>query len=198
MPLPGLAQRRQQRSLSGDHSRAAFGMGIATLCWRDDTRPRTEIPMNTKPTRILWLTDFSKLSLAASQFVSTYRDAFNAELHLLHICTPLMIGPGVEVPYAPTVQLGVTEEDLVSAATSRLKSLVAELFPGRSGIVCSALAGVPWSAICDYASHNHVDLIVMATHGLTGIKRVLIGSTAERVVQHAPCPVLTVKSQEPA
>ena len=48
-------------------------------------------------------------------------------------------------------------------------------------------------AICDLAKDEHFDLVLLATHGLTGLRHFLLGSVAERVVRHAPCPVLTVK-----
>jgi nucleotide-binding universal stress UspA family protein len=54
-------------------------------------------------------------------------------------------------------------------------------------------SGVPFEKILDAAEDHRIDLIVLATHGRTGIKRLLIGNVAERVVRHAPCPVLTVK-----
>ena len=57
--------------------------------------------------------------------------------------------------------------------------------------ICS---GHPSTEICKYASINHCDLIVMGTHGRTGLKHMIMGSTAEQVVRHAPCPVLTFRS----
>lgn len=58
------------------------------------------------------------------------------------------------------------------------------------------ILGDSWHEICRYVKKHKIDLVIMATHGLTGLKHVLMGSTAERVVQHADCPVLTVKSFE--
>jgi universal stress protein A len=53
--------------------------------------------------------------------------------------------------------------------------------------------GNPFEKIIDAATDHRIDLIVLATHGRTGVKRLLIGNVAEKVVRHAPCPVLTVK-----
>jgi len=61
-------------------------------------------------------------------------------------------------------------------------------------VVTKAILGTSWTTICGYAERAEIDLIVVATHGRTGLRHVLIGSTAERIVQHAPCPVLVVKS----
>jgi universal stress protein A len=55
------------------------------------------------------------------------------------------------------------------------------------------LTGHPATAICQYAAEHNCDAIVMATHGRTGLRHMLIGSTAEQVVRHAPCPVLTLR-----
>ncbi|MBI5863595.1 MAG: universal stress protein [Planctomycetes bacterium] len=54
--------------------------------------------------------------------------------------------------------------------------------------------GNPWPMICEYARLSEIDLIVVTTHGRTGLGHAIIGSTAERIVQHAPCPVLVVKA----
>ena len=56
--------------------------------------------------------------------------------------------------------------------------------------------GIAFEVIADTARQLEVDLIVITTHGYTGLKHVFLGSTAERVVRHSPCPVLTVRSQE--
>ena len=61
----------------------------------------------------------------------------------------------------------------------------------KTAVVLNANAAV---GICDYAAKEEVDLIVLSTHGRTGLSHMLIGSVAERVVRHAPCPVLTLRS----
>ena len=59
-----------------------------------------------------------------------------------------------------------------------------------------ARVGRPFVEISELAREMEVDLIILGTHGYTGLKHVLLGSTAERVVRHAPCPVLTVRAEE--
>jgi nucleotide-binding universal stress UspA family protein len=61
----------------------------------------------------------------------------------------------------------------------------------------ASVEGVPWSAIVERARHWHCDLIVIGTHGRTGLKHALLGSVAERVVRSSPCPVLTFRPVEP-
>jgi universal stress protein A len=62
----------------------------------------------------------------------------------------------------------------------------------------AVITGPPARAIVEHASAGHFDLIVMGTHGRTGLSHALLGSVAERVVQKAPCPVLTVREASPA
>ena len=78
------------------------------------------------------------------------------------------------------------------AAETRLKELAAP-FAGSVPAKTVCLRGQPWQAICDWAADNAVDLIVMPTHGHSGLLHMWLGSVAERVVQKAPCPVLVVR-----
>jgi nucleotide-binding universal stress UspA family protein len=87
--------------------------------------------------------------------------------------------------------------DLVTAARARLEELkVAALETGLhvTTMVLTAVAtGRPADSICEHAATEKFDLIVMGTHGRTGLSHTLMGSVAERVVRKAPCPVLTVR-----
>jgi universal stress protein A len=151
--------------------------------------------MKTTPKKILWPTDFSKLSMKAADYAAAFCDAFGAELHVVHVCMP-MVSPYLAVPYSDGVDFSMSDVELVADAKIRLQQITKDLFTERPPIVYEALVGAPWAGICEYAKRVGIDLIVIATHGLTGLHHVLIGSTAERVVQHAPCPVLTVKNVE--
>lgn len=151
--------------------------------------------MIINPKRILWPTDFSPLSLKAADYVNGFRDVFDADLHVIHVCQPLA-SPTVDVPLAGGIAVGVSQPELLEAANAHLKRLCDEVFPGDTRVTRQALAGNPWHEVCAYADRAGVDLIVVATHGRTGLKHVLMGSVAERIVQHARCPVLVVKSVE--
>jgi nucleotide-binding universal stress UspA family protein len=80
-------------------------------------------------------------------------------------------------------------------AMARTKARVAG--QGVIGIETVLVDGTPADVIVDEAGKRHSDLIVMATHGRTGLSHILIGSVAERVVRTAPCPVLTVRTPTP-
>lgn len=148
--------------------------------------------MSLKPSRILWPTDFSQLSLEGARYARSFREAFGCELHVLHVVAP-PIGPDVSLMLPAEFPLPVSDPEMITAARRSLASLVAEQFGSDSAVVCDVQMGASWSGICDYARTKQIDLIIVATHGRTGLQHVLIGSTAERIVQHAPCPVLVVK-----
>jgi nucleotide-binding universal stress UspA family protein len=148
--------------------------------------------MQVRLKRVLWPTDFSELSLRGGRYARVLCQHFGAELHIIHVVAP-PLSPDVSllVPTEPPV--AVTEPELVEASRAALAKLVAEHFPGDEKITTNVFFGNPWPSICNYAEENEIDLIIVTTHGRTGLGHVLIGSTAERIVQHAPCPVLTVK-----
>jgi universal stress protein A len=152
--------------------------------------------MKINPNKILWPTDLSVLSSKAAGYVRGFRDTFGAELHVVHVCVPLpdpeLLPEGV-VLSEPDMEI---LETFLEAQRKKLQSFAEENLGKSSKMVCKVLSGHPCSEICEYAKRESVDLIIIATHGLTGLKHLLIGSTAERVVQHASCPVLTIKSIE--
>jgi universal stress protein A len=149
-----------------------------------------------RPKRILWPTDFSNLSLKAGLCAFALCEVFKAELHVVHVCPP-PLAPHIQALLPAEVISSLTDAELINATRTRLKQLVAEQFRGNRAVVCEALVGHPSSEICAYAQRARIDLLVVATHGMAGLRHVLIGSTADRIVQHATCPVLTVKSLEP-
>ncbi len=151
--------------------------------------------MTVSPRRILWPTDFSTLSLHGARYARAFRDSFSAELHVIHVVPPPLM-PDLAVTLPAEVPLAFSAKEFVDACQTRLAALLAEQFSGAPGVVTDVLFGNPWSAICKYAQDADIDLVVVSTHGRTGLRHVLIGSTAERIVQHAPCPVLVVKNPE--
>lgn len=142
--------------------------------------------------RILWPTDFSPLSLHGGKYADALRRQFQAELHILYVIpTPLL--PDASGAMMGELPITLNEPELLGIARKHLDKLVAEQLGGDESIRRESFFGNPWLGICDYAQKNEIDMIVIATHGRTGISYALIGSTAEKIVRHAPCPVLTVK-----
>ncbi|QOJ14449.1 MAG: universal stress protein [Planctomycetia bacterium] len=148
--------------------------------------------MNLKPRSVLWPTDFSAFSMHGGRYAKAFCDDFGATLHILHVVPP-PLNPDVALLVPSEAPISMSDPAMLDDCRASLDRLIKDHFGGSSAIRREALFGNPWSAVCEYARQQQIDLIVVSTHGRTGIAHVLIGSTAERIVQHAPCPVLTVK-----
>jgi nucleotide-binding universal stress UspA family protein len=144
-------------------------------------------------TRILVPTDFSATSDAALEYARTVAERFGATLHLLHV---------VEDPFAHRGFSGemYIEEPFADLRTTLMQEaegqLASRLLPddrSRFRATAEAVVGHGLRTITAYAAERGIDLIVMGTHGRTGLAHALMGSVAERVVRTAPCPVLTVR-----
>ena len=143
--------------------------------------------------RILVPVDFSASSKKALQYAAGFSAAFAPEIHLLHVVQVFTVPP--ELGYMPP-ELPNSQQELVAAARSELEKLCPRDASADGRFQISVRAGVPWQEIADAARETDADLIILATHGHTGLKHVLLGSIAERVVRYAPCPVLIVRERE--
>jgi len=139
--------------------------------------------------RILVPTDFSDYSKQAIAYACELARRFAAELQLLHVATP----PALPMPYVGTVSDQTFHPE--ETAKKALEELDDPEFDQVSRIDRVVRVGTPFVEIVRYAKENDIDLIVMGTHGRTGLVHALIGSVAERVVRKAPCPVLTVRPE---
>ncbi|MFH1755029.1 MAG: universal stress protein [Candidatus Latescibacterota bacterium] len=135
-------------------------------------------------------TDFSERSLRALDYAIGLAEKFSAKLDLLYV---------VEAGLHPAdlawtnVDYGDLNKQHCEAAARHMESIVTDRIP--RGIACdiSILIGKAFVEIIRFADSVNADLIVMATHGHGGVSHLLLGSTAERVVRKAACPVLTIK-----
>jgi len=139
--------------------------------------------------------DFSEQSRSALRYALALGKKFQDKLTLLYVVEP------IPYPYdfGAAFPLVVDTKDVISEANTRLADF-ANTGRGNSGCKIARLVrvGQPFHEICASAEELKTDLIVIATHGYTGLKHVLLGSTAERVVRHASCPVLVVRQNLPA
>jgi universal stress protein A len=149
-------------------------------------------------TRILVPTDFSEPSDAALEYARTLAAKFGASLHVLHVVEDQFVtGPFGAAMYVPNTP--VTLSYLLSDAHERLSHRVSADDRSRFRATTEVIVGTAARTIANYAADNGYDLIVMGTHGRTGLAHVLVGSVAEHVVRDAVCPVLTVHAlPEPA
>jgi nucleotide-binding universal stress UspA family protein len=142
--------------------------------------------------RILVPTDFSPPSDAALEYARLLAAKFGSTLRILHVVDdPSSSSEFVADGFAPS-----TEEirvGLVEHARTRLDHVINLVDRSRYNAHADAVLGSPAEAIIDYAGATGTSLIVMGTHGRTGLAHLLMGSVAEQVVRTAPCPVLTMR-----
>lgn len=140
--------------------------------------------------RILFPTDFSESAEHAWLFALQFAQDFAAEVHLLHVVAP---PPRLTEAYSMNFDPERFAAVLSAEAQTSLDRLVERAKARNLTFHQAVRIGVDFHEIIDYARKHQIDLIVMATHGRTGLAHALVGSVAEKVVRKAPCPVLTVK-----
>ncbi len=149
---------------------------------------REELSLATTVKNILFATDFSATSEAALPYATSICRHFGSTLHAVHVLSDanvLMMTGGVDY-----VGIGTIYEDAHTDAKEKLDQMVA-----RSGDLPSRIYirhGQVWANLAGIVEENNVGMIVVGTHGRTGLGKLLLGSVAEDILRHAPCPVLTV------
>ncbi len=136
---------------------------------------------------ILHPTDFSLHSAVALQLAMSLANGPGCRLVLLHVLTPVVVADEMGSTVVPFTA-GERE-----AVTARLRALAGT----RAEAECRVEIGDPANVTVEVARELGSDLIVLGTHGRTGLGRLLLGSVAEQVVRKAPCPVITVKMPVP-
>jgi nucleotide-binding universal stress UspA family protein len=144
--------------------------------------------------RILIPTDFSKFSQVALNYASAFAEKFAAELYLLHVIQDLSVFIPDMITVAPP--LVPTVEQMTKAVQEAFDRLIKDNRLERFQIHRDVREGTPFYEIVHYAKEQNIDLIIMGTHGHTGLTHMLLGSVTEKVVRKAPCPVLTVRHPE--
>jgi universal stress protein A len=154
------------------------------------TRPDFREASSFAPQSILVPLDFSPLSETALQRACEIAEQFGSKLTLLHAVEPI-VSPA-EYTVVP-LEMADVNVQLLGEHKTRLTAIQDRLLEDGLDCQVEVKLGKPWQVITDEAKNIMCDLIVIATHGRTGAKHFLMGSTAERVVQHAPCSVLVVR-----
>ena len=140
---------------------------------------------------ILFATDFSPCSAPAFRYAIEWAKTFDAQLTLFH---GISLQPGVDID-ASIAQRYLDEQRKV--AEEHLQKLLDETHQHVPHASVQMRTGLASSQICEVAREQHADLIITGTHGWTGFNRVVFGSISERVIQRAPCPVLSIPDRSP-
>jgi universal stress protein A len=145
---------------------------------------------------ILAPTDFSEHSEMALRYACQIAERLGSELRLLHVLSEIVpAGPEpMLMPVMPTEYYSESEQK----AGEMLDHLLDPAWGRPASVITAVEWGSPVETIVAHALDNRVDLIVIATHGRTGLSHVLLGSVAERIVREAPCPVLTIRDRNRA
>lgn len=148
----------------------------------------------TKIKNILLPTDFSKLSLSAAGYAINLAEQYSAKIHLLHVLE--------HIPPTLTIRsLDLSEEKIKKVleedANSKIQNAVREIKKDSDVEIESVIrTGIDFEEIIKYAEKTKIDLIVIATHGRTGIMHTLLGSVAEKVIRFSKTPVLVTKPDQ--
>jgi nucleotide-binding universal stress UspA family protein len=141
---------------------------------------------------ILLPTDLSEYAGHALEYAQELAKTYKSRLHLVHVVDTHWIGPANAAEFPG--QVSNYMQEFRNSGAEGLQRMEGELTD--IPIETSVIVGVPHVEIVRYARDNNIDIIVLATHGRRGLAHALIGSVAEKIVQMAPCPVLTVKHPE--
>ena len=146
--------------------------------------------MNTAISKILVPIDFSDYSKSALKYAVDFAKFFNAELSLIYVVEPVIYPPDFSMG-----QIAVPSVDfeMDKRAKEELENLAKKQIPKELKTRIIVKTGKPFIEIIDTANELDADLIIIATHGHSGVEHILFGSTAEKVVRRAPCPVLTLR-----
>jgi universal stress protein A len=151
------------------------------------------VPAVMKLRNILVPIDFSPSSNKALNYALSFAEQFGAKLTLINVVEPAVYP--TELGYVP-IEIDALHRGMQNTAREKLAELTAKRVSGAFRANALVRVGRPHIEITAAAKELRADLIVIATHGYTGLKHAIMGSTAERVVRHAPCPVLTVREKE--
>lgn len=197
MGVPGQPEAANGFSPQGCAARSAAAKHLAPA----DAEPNGPLAALSAPAqaaamlkiqKVLVPTDFSPVSARVLQYGSDMARAFGASLLVVHVVPPSAY-PLINV--AGMGHFPNLREEIRKRCEQEMQDLLAKTDAGLQPVSC-VIEGVPFTEILELATREKVDLIVMGTHGHTGLKHMVLGSTAERVVRMAACPVLTLRAED--
>ena len=148
--------------------------------------------------KILAPIDFSEISMEAMRGAMELAKDVGAEVHLVHIIAPHH--HFIPLPLATNAEQSrelVREAAMLEQAEEELARIKKDEFGDSKNVVTFAEVGHPVQKLLDYAKHNEIDLIMLATHGRTGAEHLVIGSVSEKLVRYGACSVLVYRRRKP-
>jgi universal stress protein A len=146
------------------------------------------------PKKILVCTDFSENSVPARVLAIEFAKTFKAELVLLHVVNSRLLGYPTFADRIP-VDMALVQQNIEEGVSEELELLANDCRREVEEVKTCSRSGAPAEEIVRCAEEESVGLIIMGTHGWTGVRHMILGSTAENVVRTAACPVLTVRAK---
>jgi len=142
---------------------------------------------------ILCTTDFSEYANNALDYAIHFAEIHQAKLFIMHVREKNSGGIS-DLPEASDIPEDISNSEREKSPSCEMESLIDKTIPHGLKAEPIITVGTPCHEIIKVSRERNIDLIVIATHGRAGFERVLFGSTTEKVVRDAPCPVLTIKS----
>jgi nucleotide-binding universal stress UspA family protein len=144
--------------------------------------------------KVLVPVDFSDTSDVALRYGKALAGAFGASLHVIHVVQEPYAQPWAVEAYG--FSMATLQQDWIKEANTKLEGVLTADDRRALRATATTILGHPVSEILRFATDERIELIVMGTHGRGPLGHMVMGSVAERVVRHAPCPVLTVHEAE--
>jgi nucleotide-binding universal stress UspA family protein len=141
---------------------------------------------------ILCPIDYSVYSEKALKYAIEFAEKYNAKLYLMHVLDIRIY----DITDPELYNVNVIDKETINKLRERLHKCISEDTRKNIEVETIVIEGVPFAEIIKKAREYKVDLIVLGTHGRTGLSHAIMGSVAEKVVRKAPCPVLTIRHPE--
>ncbi|MCC7211291.1 MAG: universal stress protein [Candidatus Brocadia sp.] len=141
---------------------------------------------------ILCPVDYSVYSEMALTYAIEFAEKYHAKLYLMHVLDIRVY----DINNPDLYDINIVDEETLAKLRERLLRCVTEDTRGKIAVEALIIQGVPFTEIIKASKEYKIDLIVIGTHGRTGISHAIMGSVAEKVVRKAPCPVLTIRHPE--
>lgn len=149
--------------------------------------------MELQVSKILVPIDFSDYSKMALDYAVEFAKKFNSQLFLIYVIEPIVYPSDFGLGQVPISSIDM---EIQSRAEDEMQKLINEKVPKETKVSWIVRVGKPFIEIINEAKEKDCDLIIIATHGHTGIEHILFGSTAEKVVRKSPIPVLVLREKQ--